>query len=86
MSCQGLATLLCPAWVSVSSDFCSRKFSLKTVLLLADQMVSPPTPPSGRGPLGTQLEDAGAGSSDSDLGLGPGDLDHQPWLGVGINI
>jgi len=67
-------------------NFCSRKFSLKTVLLLADQMVSPPTPPSGRGPLGTQLEDAGAGSSDSDLGLGPGDLDHQPWLGVGINI
>lgn len=24
-------------------NFCSRKFSLKTVLLLADQMVSPPT-------------------------------------------
>ena len=64
-------------------NFCSRKFSLKTVLLLADQMVSPPSPPSGRGPLGTLLEDAGAGSSDSDLGLGPRDLDHQPWLGGG---
>lgn len=28
-------------------NFCSRKFSLKTVLLLADQMVSPPPPQAG---------------------------------------
>lgn len=34
-------------------NFCSRKFSLKTVLLLADQMVRPPLHHSarGRGPL-----------------------------------
>lgn len=35
-------------------NFCSRKFSLKTVLLLADQMVSPPPAHSGWG-LGSQL-------------------------------
>lgn len=35
-------------------NFCSRKFSLKTVLLLADQMVSPPPTHSGWG-LGSQL-------------------------------
>lgn len=30
-------------------NFCSRKFSLKTVLLLADQMVSPPISSLGPG-------------------------------------
>lgn len=33
-------------------NFCSRKFSLKTVLLLADQMVSPPLTHPGRGAVG----------------------------------
>lgn len=33
-------------------NFCSRKFSLKTVLLLADQMVSPRLPSPARGPAG----------------------------------
>lgn len=42
---------------------------------------SPHLLPRARGTLGTQPEDAGAGSRDSDMGPGPGDLDHQPWLG-----
>lgn len=33
-------------------NFCSRKFSLKTVLLLADQMVSPRLRSPARGPAG----------------------------------
>lgn len=33
-------------------NFCSRKFSLKTVLLLADQMVSAPPPHPGQGTVG----------------------------------
>lgn len=49
-------------------NFCSRKFSLKTVLLLADQMVSP-TPPlplrclSLRWPLAAALSHLVSGSS-----------------------
>lgn len=39
-------------------NFCSRKFSLKTVLLLADQMVSTPLTQPGRGTLGPAGLDA----------------------------